>query len=114
MEGGGPARSNVQIPTQCVWRRASGSPRGVESSGPEVDSLRTALEKARKLSAEPAVEIQITECKGFITRAEKWVAEFSEFWSWRLWHARVRMRPVPARPAGPRIGQRRCSSCEGR
>ena len=46
-----------------------------ETSGPEVDGLRSALEKARKLSSEPAVEVQITECKGFIVRAEKRVAE---------------------------------------
>ena len=45
-----------------------------ETSGPEVDGLR-ALEKARKFSSEPAVEVQITECKGFIVRAEKRVAE---------------------------------------
>ena len=46
-----------------------------ETSGPEVGGLRSALEKARKLSSEPAVEVQITECKGFIVRAEKRVAE---------------------------------------
>ena len=35
-----------------------------ETSGPEVDGLRSALEKARKLASEPAVEVQISECKG--------------------------------------------------
>ena len=39
-----------------------------------MDSLRSALEKARKLSSELAAEVQITECKGFIARAEKRVA----------------------------------------
>ena len=44
-------------------------------SGAEVDGLRCALEKAKKLSSEPTVEVQITECKGFIARAEKRVAD---------------------------------------
>ena len=46
-----------------------------DTSGPEVDSLQLALEKATKLSSEPAVEVQITECKGFVARAEKRVAQ---------------------------------------
>ena len=46
-----------------------------ETSGPEVEGLRSALEKATKLSSEPAVEVQITECKGFLARAEKRLAE---------------------------------------
>ena len=39
-----------------------------------MDGLRSALEKAKKMSSEP-VEVQITECKGFIARAEKRVAD---------------------------------------
>ena len=44
-------------------------------SGAEVDGLRSALEKAKKMSPEPTVEVQITESKGFIARAEKRVAD---------------------------------------
>ena len=43
--------------------------------GAEVDWLRSALGKAKKMSSEPTAEVQITECKGFIARAEKRVAE---------------------------------------
>ena len=46
-----------------------------DTTGPEVDSLRLALEKATKLSSERAWEVQITECKGFVARAEKRVAQ---------------------------------------
>ena len=46
-----------------------------DTSGAEVDGLRVALEKAKKLSSEPTVEVQITECKGFIARAEKRVSD---------------------------------------
>ena len=41
-----------------------------ETTGPEVDGLRSALEKAKKSSSGPTVEFQITECKSFIARAE--------------------------------------------
>ena len=84
-----------------------------ESSGPEVDGLRTALEKARKLSAEPAVEIQITECKGFITRAEKRVAELDAQRALELAsleEGRARLQRLEAEAA--RKGQDAASSCQ--
>ena len=46
-----------------------------DTSGPEVEGLRSALEKAKKLSSEPTAEVQITECQNFIARAEKRVAD---------------------------------------
>ena len=45
-----------------------------ETSGPEVDGLRSALAKAQKSASEPTLEVQVTECKSFIARAEKRVA----------------------------------------
>ena len=45
-----------------------------ETSGPEVDGLRSALAKAQKSASEPTLEVQDTECKSFIARAEKRVA----------------------------------------
>ena len=44
-------------------------------SGAEVDGLRSALEKAKKLSSEKMEEVQITGCKGFIARSEKRVSD---------------------------------------
>ena len=81
-----------------------------ETSGPDVDSLRFALEKAFKLSSEPTVEVQITECQGFIARAEKRVAvlDAQRAWRWRLlrkeepvynvWRQNCRSRPRLWRP----------------
>ena len=52
-----------------VWPSCSKLSKDI--SGAEVDGLRSALEKA----SEPTVEVQITECKGFIAWAEKRVAD---------------------------------------
>ena len=71
----------------CESRRsAPGSTRAgrqVTASSPSVGrhlrtrggGLRSALEKAKKLSSEPTAEVQITECQNFIAWAEKRVAD---------------------------------------
>ena len=82
-----------------------------------MDGLRSALEKARKLSSEPAVEVQITECKGFIVRAEKRVAELDAQRAREVAaseEGRVRLQGLEAEVACKVQDGAQWSSCEGR